>query len=160
MILNTQIFRATVEAAKAKVANQPAWLRAIDRAVVEIEKAKYWSFADGVLTIISTTSGKRYVIGDGHTCEAVGGICKHIAARRLMVRYFERLAAAEVPAVAEADEHAQLCEQIEAAWKAEKYTGLAVAAGLVRRFGVNHLSLVHLPYLRKLRAAQVRRMSA
>ena len=78
MILNTQIFNQTVAAAKAKCAGNASLLRAIERAVVEIERAKYWSFADGVLTIISTTSGKRYVIGDGHTCEAQSKHWKHL----------------------------------------------------------------------------------
>lgn len=90
MILNTAIFTATVNEARAKAAGHPAWLRAIDRAVIEIERARYWSFADGVLTIISTTSGKRYVVDDTHECEAKG-ICKHRAARRLLTLYFAKL---------------------------------------------------------------------
>ena len=91
MILNTFIWQAVITTAKAKAAHSPVWLRAIDRAVGEIEKARYWSFADGVLTIQSTTSDKLYRIGDDHTCEARNGICKHRAARRLMQLYFEAL---------------------------------------------------------------------
>jgi hypothetical protein len=91
MILNTRIWQETIEAAKAAASNSPAWLRAIERAVIEIEKARYWAFDGDTLTIISTTSSKMYHINDAHTCEAKGGICKHRAARRLMMRYTERL---------------------------------------------------------------------
>jgi hypothetical protein len=97
MILNSSIFTATIAAARVAAANRPDVLRAIDRAVVEITKAAYWSFADGVLTIISTTSKKTYRIDAAHTCEARTKHCKHSIARLLMVRYAERLNAA-VPA--------------------------------------------------------------
>ena len=92
MILNTQIFNSVVAAAKAKAADSPAWLRAIDRAVTEILRSRYWAFADGVLTIQSTSSGKLYRVDDAHTCEARNGVCKHRAARRLLQRYAEMLA--------------------------------------------------------------------
>lgn len=91
MILNTSIWQTVITTAKAKASNSPEWLRAIDRAVVEIEKSRYWSFADGVLTIRSVTTAKLYRIGDDHACEARNGICKHRAARRLMQLYFEAL---------------------------------------------------------------------
>lgn len=98
MILNTSIFTATVAAAKAAAANRLDVIRAIDRAVIEIQKAAYWSFADGVLTIKSTTSNKFYRVDAAHTCEARTKHCKHNMARILMVRYSERLAAAEAVA--------------------------------------------------------------
>ena len=94
MILDAQIWQQTIAAAKSAAAGSTAWQRAIERGVIEIEEAEFWSFADGVLTLISTTSGKRYVIGDGHSCSARGVICKHRAARRLLQRYVERLSAA------------------------------------------------------------------
>lgn len=92
MILNTRIFEQTVETAKAKSAGNAAMLRAIDRAVYEINRSKYWVFTDGVLKIQSTTSRKLYVVDDQHTCEA-RTVCKHKIARRLMQRYHERLSA-------------------------------------------------------------------
>jgi len=94
MILNTQIWQDTINAAKAAASTSPAWLRAIERAVVEIERSRYWSFDGDVLTIQSTTSSKLYRVGADHTCEAKGGICKHRASRRLIQRYTERLHAA------------------------------------------------------------------
>lgn len=96
MLLNTQIWSATVEAAKAKSADNAYILRAIDRAVREINRSKYWSFADGVLKIQSTTSKKLYVIDAEHKCEATANgfrYCKHITCALLMKRYQERLAA-------------------------------------------------------------------
>ena len=95
MLLNSAIFAATIDAAKASASASPAWLRAIDRAVIEIERSPYWSYADGTLTLISTTSNKTYKIDESHTCEAKNGICKHRAARKLIQRYLERLAAVD-----------------------------------------------------------------
>lgn len=152
MILNTAIFTATVAEAKAKAANYPAWIRAIDRAVVEIERARYWSFADGVLTLISTTSGKRYVIDDAHECEAKGKACKHRAARRLMLRYTERLAATKA-ATPEADERAEMIAALEGRWS-RAYSRQEIIAGLVRRFGVVSLAQLSTDVLRTMVSAR------
>ena len=97
MIFNSQIFNAVIEAAKAKAAGSPAWLRAIDRAATELHKAPYWSFdsTTNTLTLISKTSGKKYTIDGNHTCDATANghtACKHRAAHRLMLRYVEALA--------------------------------------------------------------------
>lgn len=93
MLLNTKIFNATVETAKAKSSNNPAMLRAIDRAVKEINRSKYWAFdsTTNVLKLMSTTSSKLYVVDDAHTCDAKSKTCKHLVARRLMQRYTEAL---------------------------------------------------------------------
>ncbi|HMV82190.1 MAG TPA: hypothetical protein PLD20_19890 [Blastocatellia bacterium] len=100
MILNTSIFKPTVETAKAKCAGKSILLCPLDHAVVEIERAKYWSLTDTVLTIISTTSGKRYVISDDHSCEAHNKHCKYLVAHHLMQRDFEALVATDaVPRV-------------------------------------------------------------
>jgi hypothetical protein len=100
MLINSQIFNQVVSDAKAKSANNPALLRAIDRAVFEILHAAYWSFVAGVLRIQSTTSKKLYVIeATGHTCDAIQNghkFCKHTISHRLMTRYVERLGASEV----------------------------------------------------------------
>jgi hypothetical protein len=94
MILNSQIWQQTISDAKAKSAHNPAILRAIDRAVKEIEKSSYWSFDGQTLRLQSTTSRKLYVVDDAHTCEAQSKTCKHHIARRLMLRYTQRLAVA------------------------------------------------------------------
>jgi len=79
-VINPQVMPLT------KLANT-----AIDRAVVKIQKAAYWSFTDGVLSIQSTTSKNLYRVDAGHTCEARSKVCKHQIARLLMLRYAERL---------------------------------------------------------------------
>jgi len=148
MILNTAIFTATVAAAKAKCAGNAALLRAIDRAVTEIEKAKYWSFADGVLTIISTTSSKRYVIGDDHTCAARSKTCKHLVARRLMQRYFEDLAAADT-------QRAALIADVEKAWhRARPFA--AICEPLRQIFGVSKLDALNVEQLQQVYGAITR----
>ena len=93
MLLNTKIFNATVETARAKCANNPAMLRAIDRAVYEINRSRYWAYdsTTNTLRIQSTTSRKLYIVDDAHSCEAKSKICKHLVARRLMQRYTEAL---------------------------------------------------------------------
>jgi hypothetical protein len=70
MILNSTIRRQTINEAKAKAAGNGAILRAIDRAVKEIERSAYWSFDCQTLRIQSTTSRKLYIVDDGHTGEA------------------------------------------------------------------------------------------
>ncbi|MGH9832960.1 MAG: hypothetical protein ACREBD_03180 [Blastocatellia bacterium] len=94
MLLNSKIWSDAINAAKAAASTSPAWLRAIERAVIEIERSRYWSFDGSTLVIISTTSKKTYRIDANHTCEARGGVCKHRASRRLIQRYTERLHAA------------------------------------------------------------------
>jgi hypothetical protein len=101
MILNTRIFNQTVETAKAKSAGNPAMLRAIDRAVYEINRSRYWAYdaQAKVLKLMSTTSKKLYTVDDAHTCEAMANghkFCKHLVARRLMQRYTEALGVAAV----------------------------------------------------------------
>src|SRR5262245_43114941 len=97
MLLNTHIWSETIAAAKSAASNNPAWLRAIDRADNEIRRSRYWAFDGSTLIIQSTTSKKLYRVDENHTCEACTNghkACKHRAARRLMIRYTERLAAA------------------------------------------------------------------
>lgn len=99
IILNTKIWAATINEAKAKAAHSPEWLRAIARAEREIQRSKYWAFdaQTGVLKLLSTSSGKLYTVTADHTCEATANghkACKHKAAHRLMLRYVEKLGGA------------------------------------------------------------------
>jgi hypothetical protein len=129
MLLNSQIWSETINAAKAAASTSPAWLRAIERAVIEIEKSRYWSFDGSTLVIISTTSKKTYRIDENHTCEAVANghtACRHRAARRLMLRYTERLnagASSPVPAPAPAPVPSRLTRRVE-----RDHNGLKVTA--------------------------------
>lgn len=58
------------------------------------------------------------------------------------------------------DEKAELVADISAVWKCEGYTGFAITQGLLRRFGVNRLEMIHVDYLRRMRAAQLQRLHA
>jgi hypothetical protein len=58
MIRNSQIWQTTINEAKTLSANNATILRAIGRAVVEIERSAYWSFDGQTLRIKSTTSRK------------------------------------------------------------------------------------------------------
>ena len=149
MILNTSIFKQTVETAKAKSAGNASILLGIERATIEIEKAKYWSFSDGVLTLISTTSDERYVIDSAHECPARSKTCKHLIARRLMIRYFENLTAAEAVAVAERE---ALMTEIKANWT-RRNPEFPLGLALQKRFGCNRLERVHPDYLPQIAAA-------
>src|SRR5262245_63973595 len=147
MILNTQIWNETVNAAKAAASSSPQWLRAIDRAVVEIEKARYWAFDGSTLTIQSTTSKKMYRVSPGaHTCEARGGVCKHRACLRLMQRYTERLSASP------AEGREALIADIQTTW-ASRYPGESLADNLMARFRCNSLAMLNVDSLRRIQAA-------
>jgi hypothetical protein len=158
MILNTRIWQETINAAKSAASTSPAWLRAIDRAVIEIERSRYWSFADGVLTIISTTSKKTYRIDEKHTCEACSNghrECKHRAARRLMLRYTERLMNAFPvvrQTVEEQIERDRLIAGIRAEWK-KRHPRNPLGLALLERFGTNRLERLATDFLRRIQVA-------
>jgi hypothetical protein len=160
MILNTKVWAETINAAKAAASTSPAWLRAIERAVIEIEKSKYWSFDGSTLVIISTTSKKTYRINENHTCEACANghaACKHRAARRLMVRYTERLQTAApklaklmTDRAAEDRRREELIEEIEREWQ-RKHPVSPLWRALIGRFGVNRLGMLATHDLKDIR---------
>ncbi|HKQ76711.1 MAG TPA: hypothetical protein VJ810_23655 [Blastocatellia bacterium] len=153
MILNTQIWQQTVSAAKVAASNNPQWLRAIERADLEIRRSRYWAFDGSTLTIQSTTSKKLYRVDGNHTCDAIANghkACRHRAARQLMIRYTERLNAAPLPAKADAKiERATLITEITATW-ARKYPRESLADNLMARFRCNNLSMLNTDFLRRV----------
>jgi hypothetical protein len=158
MILNPQIRLDTVNAAKAAASISPAWLRAIERAVIEIERSRYWSFAGDVLTIISTTSKKTYRIDEHHTCEACSNghrECKYRAARRLMLRYTERLMTASPVVrqmVEEQIERDRLIAGIKTEWQ-KRHPRNPIGLALLDRFGTNRLESLATDFLRRIQVA-------
>lgn len=154
MIINSKIFTATIAAAKAKCAGNAALLRSIDRAVVEITKAPYWSFDGQTLVIISTTSGERYTITDDHVCPARSKTCKHLVARRLMQRYYEALADADAApqAAPVAEDRAALIADVEKAWhRARPFA--SITWPLLQMFGTRDLNAVSNDNLKRIHAA-------
>jgi hypothetical protein len=102
IILNSNIWAATVEEAKAKAAHSPEWLRTIEKADKQIRRARYWAYdaTKGELKLMSASKSDIYTItADAHTCPAIENghkACYHRAAHRLMVLYVSRLNAASV----------------------------------------------------------------
>ena len=95
MLINTRILAEVVATAKAACDGKADLLAAINRAVVELNRSAYWRYSEGVLVLRSTTSGTDYRIDDMHECKATKHnpkkVCKHKAARRLMLRYVQAL---------------------------------------------------------------------
>jgi hypothetical protein len=97
-MINIQKFNAIVEAAKAKAANDPKWLRAIERAAREILSGEMVVslFADN--TALVTTPNGQYRVNGVCFCKAAQNghtQCAHRAGKRLMATYEETAAKLE-----------------------------------------------------------------
>lgn len=86
MNINQTKFAKVVEAAKAKSAGHPAWLRAIEKASTAILSGKMivTTLAHGALV---TTDGGTYHANGACDCAARTKHCKHRAAARLIELY-------------------------------------------------------------------------
>lgn len=107
--LNHSIFTAVVEQARRDAAQHPRWLKAINRAVAELENNPYIERQDGSLLIASSTSSEIYSANGICQCVAYTGVdsktgirlhnggqpCWHRAAARLVRRHDEQQAIAE-----------------------------------------------------------------
>lgn len=89
--LDSNTLATVVEAAKRNASNDPRWVRAIEKAAIEIEQNPYIAMVDGDLIIASETSGGVYQV-NGH-CDCMAGMhgkpCKHRALKRILQRYNE-----------------------------------------------------------------------
>ncbi|MEN9934329.1 MAG: hypothetical protein RLZZ387_908 [Chloroflexota bacterium] len=78
---------STLDTARSRCADRPAWLRAIERAAVLLPASTVEALDAGRLRIVSARSGAAYVASKaGCTCEAAlhGRPCWHRAAARLV----------------------------------------------------------------------------
>ena len=108
--LNTNTLAAVVDAARTDAAQHPRWLKAIDRALVELLQNPWIErHADHPGLIIGSTSGKCYSANGVCGCEAYAHQrpCWHRAAARLVRLHDEHQAAqtsraAKLAAAAEA----------------------------------------------------------
>jgi hypothetical protein len=110
MRLKEQVWQQVVTAEILAASSQAAWMRAIQQGAREIERAADWSLVDGVLMLRRSTGGKLYRIDDQHACRAAARpvkCCKHVAARRLIQRYVEKLGEPRAAMFAEANNSAQ-----------------------------------------------------
>ncbi len=89
-MINSVKLDRVIEAAKAKAANSPSWLRAIDRAAEQLRSNPYIADQGDGLLILST-SGEFYHANGVCQCKAFhhGMACWHRAAAQLIKRYNE-----------------------------------------------------------------------
>jgi hypothetical protein len=155
MTINKIKFNAIVEAAKVKAANDPKWLRAIDKAAAAILNGEMivTPLAHGALV---TAANGTYAANGHCNCQAArrGHTRRyHRAAARLMDTY-ETETAPEAVSFAEdvaASSSENLIAEIKNIWPRVETTPLAVA--LMARFRVNKLEMLDIDMLRRVRLA-------
>ncbi|MCI0338816.1 MAG: hypothetical protein L0226_14670 [Acidobacteria bacterium] len=99
MQINLIQLERTVAEAKAKAANHPAWVRAIERAAQVLRENPYIELLEnGDVLFLSATSNTLYQINgkcaaeNGQPCKGYtynNGVCYHRAIKQLIVRYLE-----------------------------------------------------------------------
>jgi len=106
--LNTNLLATVIAQAKRSASDSPRWVKAIERAAVELESNPWIEALDDHTLLIGSTSGNTYVGNSTCQCEAYrhGIPCYHRAAARLYQRYMEAEAkqAARQNALAEINE--------------------------------------------------------
>jgi len=135
---------AAIEIAKAKAANSPRWIRAIDSA------AEVLASGELVVTLLHkgalvTSPRGSYFVSNHCECEASRRghrECYHRAAIRL-VEMLET-----TPAVS----RASLIADIKSTWS-RRFPGESLADELLRRFRVNYLEALSVDFLTTIRAA-------
>ena len=132
MRFNQSQFAATVAQAKAKAANSPRWIRAIDRAAAAL--------ASGELVVallhngaLVTSPRGSYFVSNHCECEA-SRRGRRECRRRAAVRITGLLEAEAVHAAS----RASLIADIKAAWS-RRSPDVSLADELLRRFRVNYL---------------------
>ena len=90
MTFDDSILAEVVATAKASASAYPRWIKAIDKAAVELATNPYIAMVDGDL-IIASESGAVYHVNGVCDCQAgsFGQPCYHRAAKRLLKRYNE-----------------------------------------------------------------------
>ena len=152
-MINTEKFNSIVEAAKAKAANDPKWLRAIEKAAKAILSGEMivTTLAHGALI---TTANGTYAANGHCNCEAARRghtQCYHSAAARLMDLYETALEAVSLAADVAASPRQNLIAEIENIFPRVSDTPLAVE--LMARFGKNKLEMLDDDSLRRVRLA-------
>src|SRR6266545_6045431 len=108
MTLNIQKFEQIVSGAKAKAANDPKWLRAIEKASAAILSGEMivTTLAHGALV---TTTGGSYLANGNCPCPARTKHCYHRAGARLWALYEEMATPAVTLAAETADVYCSCC---------------------------------------------------
>jgi hypothetical protein len=89
--INEDKLQMVVDNARVAAENSPRWLRAIERAQVELTSNPYIAVTEKGLLILSSTSSNIYTSNGSCECKAFefGKPCWHRAAARLVQRYYE-----------------------------------------------------------------------
>lgn len=105
--INWVVMDAVVKAAKVAVGTsahprKESWLRAIEKALAELQANPYWELQDDKLFFLSALSQESYEITGLHcSCKAAqhGRPCYHLASKRLLEIYAKQLAFPHVPQI-------------------------------------------------------------
>jgi hypothetical protein len=154
MTLDTARFTAIVEAAKAKAANDPKWLRAIERAAAGILSGELivTTLAHGALV---TTPNGTYAANGHCNCEAARRghtQCYHKAAARLMDIYETAPAVVSLADDVAVSSRENLIAEITNIWP-RFAPGLPLATELLARFDKSDLNMLDDDMLRRVRLA-------
>jgi len=156
MTLNQAKFAAVVETAKAKAANDPKWIRAIEKAAAGILSGEMivTTLAHGALV---TTANGTYACNGVCCCAAARHghkECRHRAAARLWDLYETETAPESVSLEADvaASSRENLIAEIKNIWP-RFAQGLPLAVELMARFRVNRLEMLDDDALRRVRLA-------
>jgi hypothetical protein len=154
MEINQAKFESVVEEAKAKAANDPKWLRAIEKAAKAILSGEMivTTLAHGALV---TTANGTYAANGHCNCEAARRghtQCYHRAAARLMDIYETAPEAVSLAADVAASPRQNLIAEIENIWS-RFAPGVSLYTELLARYGKSHLDMLDDDSLRHVRLA-------
>ena len=87
--VNASKFEKVVEAARKSASADARWLRAIEKAIEQIESNPYMDYSNGALLVLGN-SGQIYTANGACQCKAyeAGTACWHRAAAKLLKNYF------------------------------------------------------------------------
>jgi hypothetical protein len=154
MTLDQSKFAAVVETAKAKAANDPKWLRAIEKAAAGILDGSLIVTVLAHGAVVTGRNGSHHANG-ACDCEAARRghtQCYHRAAARLMDIYETAPEAVSLDADVAASSREDLIAEIENIWL-RFAPGLPIGVELLARFGKSKLQMLDMDMLRRVRLA-------
>jgi hypothetical protein len=142
MQLNITQLEQVIETAKAKAANSPRWLAAIEKAAEQLISNPYISEIDDHSLLIASATGNDIYISNG-SCQCksfqYGKPCWHRSAARLVQLYREAESASASQPLSWAEERRALISEIEMAW-VRKHPRFPLGLALLKKFGTNNLN--------------------
>lgn len=152
MNLDTAKFTAIVEAAKMKVANDPKWLRGIEKAARMLASGELCVtlFADN--TALVTSPNGSYRVNGACPCAARTAHCYHRVAKRLVELMDAPEASISLADDVAASSRENLIAEIENIWP-RFAPGVSLYTELLARFGKSELSMLDDDMLRRVRMA-------